>query len=149
MTKMEIMMVFDVSDVEEEKIESLDGILREKICKCDKEEYSSLCELMEEKGYYDVRLFPFCAKAEDDAGLKKALRWISDNSLLIKSLLEEYSVSIQLGVKFLVGDSMAEALGFFAGYPLELVFSPNDLELLKEHKIGVKLTAQYCDSIDD
>ena len=134
----------------DEKQRSLDSVLREKVFGCTEEEYEWLCEQMEARGYFDERVYPFCAEAEDsDEGLQKALRWISDNSLLIKSLLEEYNVSIQLGVNFLVGDSMAEALGYFAGYPLELVFTPDDLELLKEHRISMKLTAQYCDSMDD
>ena len=100
--------------------------------------------------YDDIKNLMFdLYKNELDEGIKKALRWISDNALLIKSLSEEYNVNIQLGVKFLIGDSLMEALGFFAGSPLALVFSPNDLELLREHKIGIKVTAEYCDSIDD
>lgn len=149
MTKLEVALFFEIPDIEDEKRTRFDDTLREKIFECNKEEYAGICETMEELGYYGVRLYPFCAKAEDDEGLKKALRWISDNSLLIKSLLEEYNVNIQLGVKFLVGDSLAEALGFFGGSSLALVFAPNDLELLKEHKIGMKVTAEYCDSIDD
>lgn len=149
MTKLEVVLLFEIPDIEDEKRTRFDDTLREKFFKCNEEEYAGICESMEEMGYFGVRLYPFCAKAEDDEGIKKALRWISDNSLLIKSLLEEYNVNIQLGVKLLVGDSLAEALGFFAGSPLALVFSPNDLELLKEHKIGIKVTAEYCDSIDD
>ena len=149
MTKMEIMIAFDVSDLEEEKLESLDDVLREKIYKCDEEEYSSLCESMEEKGYYGVRLFPFCAKSDDEEDLKKALSWISDNSQLIKNLVEEINVNIQLVIKFLVKNDLMSILGLFAGYPLELILSSNDLDLLKDHNIDLKVTAEYSDDIED
>ena len=147
MTKMEIMMAFDVSGVEEEKFESLDGVLIEKIYKCDEEEYSELCELMEKKGYYNIRFFPFCAKSDDEEDLKKALSWISDNSQFIKNLVEETGVNIQLVIKFLVKrDSIFD---LFAGYPLELILSSNDLDLLKDHNIDLKVTAEYSDYIED
>ena len=147
MTKMEIMIAFDLNDVEGKKLESLNGILREKVYKCDEEEYSSFCESMEEKGYYDVRLFPFCAKSDDEEDLKKALSWISDNSQLIKNLVEEIGVNIQLVIKFLVkSDSIFE---LFAGCPLELILSSDDLELLKDHNIDLKVTAEYASNNDD
>lgn len=149
MTKMEIMIAFDLNDVEDKKLESLNGIFREKVYKCDEEEYSSLCESMEEKGYYDVRLFPFCAKSDDEEDLKKALSWISDNSQLIKNLVEEIDVNIQLVIKFLVKNDLMSILGFFAGYPLEVILSSNDLELLKDHNIDLKVTAEYSNDIDD
>ena len=149
MTKLDVVLLFEIPDVEDEKQTRFDHTLREKLFKCNEEEYAGICESMEELGYYGVRLYPFCAKREDSGGLKKALLWIADNSELIKRILDEYSTSIQLCVKFWVGDSWADVLGVSSGYPLELAFSPNDLELLKEHKISIKVTAEYCDSIDD
>ncbi len=149
MTKVEIALFFDIEDVEDKKTDYLDNILREKVYMCDEEEYSELCESMEEKGYCGVRLYPFCAKAEDEEGLKKALLWISENSQLIKNIAEETGVNIQLVIKFLVKNDLMSILGFFAGHPLELVFSSKDLQLLKDHNIDLKVTAEYSNDIDD
>lgn len=135
--------------VGDEKQISLDSVLREKVFGCTEEEYEWLCEKMEEQGYFDERVYPFCAEAEDsDEGRQKALRWISENSELLKNLVEEYDTCIQLSVKLLVGDSLAEALGFGEVSPLGLVFSADDLALLQEHKIKLRISAEYTDDID-
>lgn len=149
MTKMEIMIAFDISAVEDEKLERLDGILREKIYKCDEEEYSELCESMEEKGFYGARIFPLCAKSDDEKDLNKAVTWILNNSEVLKGINDELEVKIQLVIKFLVQEDLSSILGFFADCPLKLVFSSNDFETLKEHNIDLKISAEYFDPIDD
>lgn len=146
MTKAEIALLFEVGF---ENQVDLDKTLREKVFQCTEEVYERLCEQMEDLGYFGIRLYPFCAKADDDEGLKKALRWIAENSELLKNINQEHNPGIQLSVKFLVGDSWADTLGVFTGYPLQLAFSPDDLELLKDNKIELKVTANYTNSIDD
>lgn len=138
MTKTEIILIFDIQNLNSKRIDDFDNILRERVYKCDREAFLKNKKISEQKGYYDVRIFPFCARSDDEKDLKKALMWISENSETLKQICNEFGTKLQLLVKFLVKNDLWLLDEDDA---MELVFSSDDFKILKENNIDLNVTA--------